>query len=198
MKIKKDNITRILHWFFACFVLVMLGIGVYMTKTEFSLPVYQWHKSLGVIFFLLIGIRLYWSIKHPWPSSFVGNKNEKLARAVTHGLLLFLLIAMPVTGLLSSGFSGWSVHLFDLIIIPVNINSAGEVEPFNASVYETFKLIHRWLAYIFLALIISHIGVVLKHHFIDKDDVLKNMLKGKQENSNISHFSSNREKTPSS
>ena len=165
MKIKKDNITRTLHWFFACFVFVMLGIGIYMTKTEFSLPIYQWHKSLGVIFFLLIGIRLYRSIKHPWQSSFVGNKNEKLARSITHGLLLILLIAMPVTGLLNSGFSGWSVHLFDLIIIPVNINSAGEVEPFNASVYEAFKLIHRWLAYVFLTLIILHIGEVLKTSF---------------------------------
>ena len=197
MKTKKDNITRILHWFFACFVLVMLGIGIYMTKTEFYLPTYQWHKSLGVIFFLLIWIRLYWSIKHPWQSSFVGNKNSRLARAVTHWLLLFMLIAMPVTGLLNSGFSGRSVHLFDLIIIPENFNSAGEAEPFNAYIYETFKLIHRWLAYIFLALIIVHIGVVLKHHFIDKDDVLKNMLKGKEENSNVNHFSSNRVKNPS-
>lgn len=197
MKIKKDNITRILHWFFACFVLVMLGIGIYMTKTEFSLPIYQWHKSLGVIFFLIIGIRLYWSIKHPWQSSFVGTKYTRLARGVTHGLLLFMLIAMPVTGLLNSGFSGYSVHLFDLIIIPENFNSAGEVEPFNAYIYETFKLLHRWLAYIFLALIILHIVVVLKHHFIDKDDVLKNMLKGKQENSKITHFPSNRVKSPS-
>ena len=198
MKIKKGNITRTLHWFFACFVFVMLGIGIYMTKTEFYLPVYQWHKSLGVIFFLLIWIRLYRSIKHPWQSSFVGNKNEKLARGISHGLLLFMLIAMPVTGLLNSGFSGWSVHLFDLIIIPENFNSAGEVEPFNATIYETFKLLHRWLAYIFLAFIILHIVVVLKHHFIDKDDVLKHMLKGKKENSTITHFSSNREKAPSS
>lgn len=197
MKIKKDNITRILHWFFACFVLVMFGIGIYMTKTEFSLPVYNWHKSLGVIFFLLIGIRVYWSIKHPWKSSFVGNKKEKFARGVSHWSLLFMLIAMPVLGLLSSGYSGWSVHIFDLVIIPENFNSAGEVEPFNAYIYETSKLLHRWLAYIFLAIIILHIGVVLKHHLIDKDDVLKNMLKGKEEDAEIIQTTPKRAKTSS-
>lgn len=179
MKIKEDKISRILHWGFACFVIMMLGIGIYMKNTEYSLVLFQWHKSLGVIFSALIGIRIYWSIRHPWKSPFVGNKYETLARSSAHTLLLVSLIAMPVTGLLSSGYSGYSVHLFDLIIIPENINQAGEVEPFNATFYKIAKISHKVLAYSFTALILLHIAAVLKHHFINKDRTLLKMLNGK-------------------
>lgn len=147
-----------------------------MTNTEYTLELYQWHKSLGVIFSMLIGIRVYWSLKYPWQSSTTLNRNEALARNVIHHLLLIFLIAMPITGLLSSAYSGWSVHLFDLVIIPKNISAAGEVEPFNTTIYETAKLLHRIMAYIFTVLIFLHVAAVLKHHFIDKDNTLIRML----------------------
>lgn len=150
-----------------------------MKSIEFSLVLFQWHKSLGVIFSALIGIRIYWSIRHPWKSSFVGNKFEVFARSNTHTLLLVLLIAMPVTGLLSSAYSGFSVHLFDLIIVPENINAVGEVEPFNTAIYKAAKISHKVLAYTFATLIFLHILAVLKHHFIDKDRTLLKMLNGK-------------------
>ena len=179
MNTRNNNITRILHWFFGGFVIVMLCLGVYMTKTEYSLTLYQWHKSLGVIFSLLIGLRLYWRFKHPWTSSPLENKYESLARRGIHSVLILLLFAMPVMGLLSSAYSGFSVHLFDLIIIPQNINASGEVEPFNENIYQFAKLSHRVLAYIFMGLIFMHLAAVFKHHFVNKDRTLINMLREK-------------------
>ena len=176
MRKNKDNITRILHWGFACFVLVILGIGFYMTNTEYSPYLYQMHKSLGVIFSLLIGIRLYWRIRHPWKSSAVENKYERIVRGVAHWLLMLLFFVMPILGLMCSGFSGFGVYLFNMEIIPQNINLEGDVEPFNINFYEMGKLLHKLLAKIFAALIFLHIIAVLKHHFIDKDITLKRML----------------------
>ena len=96
MNAKSGNLTRLLHWFFAVFVLAMLSLGIYMTKTDYSLYLYQWHKSLGVIFSLIIGARIYWRLKHPWPSSSLDSKFETLARSLIHALLVTLLVAMPV------------------------------------------------------------------------------------------------------
>ena len=180
MKIKEDNITRILHWVFACFVLVMLGIGFYMANTEYSFNLYQRHKSLGIIFTAIIGVRIYWRFRHPWKSSPIGSKHEMLARDVAHNVLIVLLFVMPVMGLLSSGFSGHGLHLFDSIeIVPDNIDLEGNVLPFNADIYEIAKLLHKVFGYIFATLITLHIVAVLKHHFINKDGILIKMLKGK-------------------
>jgi len=177
MDIKNSDITRALHWGFAGSVLTMLVIGFTMTNTAFSLSLYQWHKSLGVIFSLLIGIRIYWRTVHPWQLS-NASKNSRLAR-ITHSVLMLLLCLMPITGLLNSGFSGFSVHLFDLVIIPENINAAGENEPYNHDIYETAKLVHKLLAYVFAVFVFLHIGGALKHHFISKDNTLSKMLFGK-------------------
>ncbi len=180
MKFKENNITRFLHWGFAGFVFVILGIGFYMTNTEYSPYLYQMHKSFGVIFSLLIGVRFYWRIQHPWKSSAVESKYEGQIRDITHRLFMYLFFVMPILGLICSGFSGFGVCLFNLEIVPQNINFEGKVEPFNTDVYEMGKFLHKLLAKIFVTLIFLHIAAVLKHHFIDKDNTLISMLINKK------------------
>ena len=104
-----------------------------------------------------------------------GARLRWLVRSV-HALLLVLLMAMPLTGLLSSAFSGYGVHLFGWIIVPQNVDVLGETEAFNTEVYETEKWLHRMLAYLFSALVALHIMAALKHHFVDKDNSLCKML----------------------
>ncbi|WP_420321371.1 cytochrome b [Flagellimonas sp.] len=173
----KDNITRILHWGFACLLLVILGIGFYMTRTEFSPFLYQMHKSLGVIFSLLIGIRLYWQIKHPWKLATLKNKYERTIRNVIHCGLMILFFVMPILGLMCSGFSGFGISLFNLEIVPENFNVDGTVEPINEVLYKTAKFFHKLLAKVFAVLIFMHVAAVLKHHFINKDGTLTKMLR---------------------
>lgn len=177
MNNSKNHITRMLHWSFAFFILLMLTLGFYMTNSEYNTGLYTWHKSLGVLFSLVIALRIYWSIKHPWQSSIKLNKHENFVRTNIHRFLIFLFILMPVTGLLSSAYSGWSVHFFDFTIIPKNINSLGKVAPFNRDIYKTVKFLHRIFAYSFTILISLHVLAVLKHHFINKDQTLLEMLK---------------------
>lgn len=177
MKKPSDIIARTVHWGFALFVLSMLAIGFYMTNSPFDLPTYQLHKSLGVIFLALVSFRIYSRIRHPWRSSATGTRSEGLVRTV-HFVLLMLLVAMPITGAVSSGFSGYSLHLFDWIIVPENHTASGEIVPFNAAVYDMAKRLHRYFAYTLAGLVSLHILAALKHHFIDKDATLKRMLLG--------------------
>lgn len=182
ISIMKDNITRILHWGFACFIIVILGIGFYMTNTEYSPYLYQMHKSLGVFFSLLIGVRIYWRIRHPWKSTTLENKYERKVRSVTYRLFMLLFFFMPILGLMCSAFSGFGVHLFDIEIIPQNLNLEGKVKPFNSNFYEVSKFLHKLLAKIFAALILLHISGILKHHFINKNNTLIRMLNNKKKN----------------
>lgn len=177
MKKQSDRIARATHWVFALFVINMLCIGFYMTNTPYDLSIYQWHKSLGVIFLGLVWIRLYLSIKHPWQSSTAGTGKATVVKTA-HIILLALMVTMPITGILSSGFSGFSVHLFDLIIIPENRDAAGNIVPFNATAYQTAKWLHRIIAYALAALVCLHILAALKHHFVNRDNTLRRMLFG--------------------
>lgn len=173
-----EVLTIMIHWMFATFIMGMLSIGFYMKSTEYDLSRFQLHKSLGVIFFGLIFIRIYTTIKYPWRSSAIGSGKEKVVNAV-HLALLALMIAMPVTGLLSSGFSGYSIHLFDLVIVPKNVDEMGNNIPFNAMVYEFSKMLHWVFAYALATLVCLHVLAALKHHFIDKDATLVRMLSGR-------------------
>jgi len=36
--------------------------------------------------------------------------------------------------------------------------------------------VHEWLNVLFIAVLVGHVAAALKHHFIDRDDVLRRML----------------------
>jgi cytochrome b561 len=39
-----------------------------------------------------------------------------------------------------------------------------------------FKVLHFWLNLSLATLVLAHVGAALKHHFIDRDGILKRML----------------------
>lgn len=151
--------ARLLHGIFAGFVLLMLVLGFVMTQSEYNPQYYYWHKSLGVIFSVFVGLRLY---SHKWHKNEHCENWEKRIATCVHRALLALLLIMPVTGLMSSGFSGYGLHLFDWILVPVNINEAGEYQAYNTHVYQWAKTAHHYLAYGFSGLIGLHILAAVK------------------------------------
>ena len=46
----------------------------------------------------------------------------------------------------------------------------------DAELGKTLAMLHAWLNWGFVAVLASHIGAALKHHFIDRDDILTRML----------------------
>ena len=174
------NVTRIIHWSFACFLVTMLSIGFYMKNTAYSPDLYQIHKSLGVLFCLLVLGRLYWRIKHPWQSSSQGANKARLVKGV-HLALIALMLLMPITGFMLSALSGFGIHLFGTFIVPEYFDAAGKITPINDTIYQASKTLHNIFAYTFSILITGHILAALKHHFVNKDNTLKLMLKKNRE-----------------
>lgn len=175
MDTKLDSVTRLFHWSCALLIVGMLGTGFVMTYNDYIPNLYYLHKSFGIIVAVLILARLLWKLKSPWRSSAENTANEKLVSGV-HKLLIVLMVAMPITGLMLSGFGGYSLHLFDWVLVPKNFNAAGEIVPYSQSLYAVGSTLHEIIGYTLSFFVTLHILASLKHHFVEKDDTLKRML----------------------
>lgn len=171
---KSQFTTRVIHWIMAALIVLLLISGFYMVNAQ-AYPLYPWHKSLGVVAAIAIIIRLYWRSRQQWVSSAKGTRLERPVKFV-HYLILALLVLMPLSGFMLSGFGGYGVALFGFEIIPSNFNASGEAVAYNEKLAALGYFFHPPLAIVLTALLSLHIVAALKHHFFDKDDTLRRML----------------------
>ncbi|WP_206483884.1 cytochrome b/b6 domain-containing protein [Thalassotalea sp. G2M2-11] len=166
--------TRVFHWVSALLLINLLAAGFYMADGN-DYSIYHWHKSLGVIALVFVMMRLYHRYQHTWPSIADGSTHQWLVNCA-HNLLLACSILMPISGLIYSGFGGYGVSLFNIVIIPDNYTISGDVIPFSATLSNLGKQTHTYTGFTFVALLSAHIIAALKHHFVDKDLTLKRMM----------------------
>lgn len=177
MAYQTQQVTRVLHWLSAFFIIGLLGSGIYMADGN-DYALYDWHKAFGVIALLLVIIRLYHRKDNPWPSSAKGTSHEKYVQYM-HQFLLIACVLMPVSGLIYSGLGGFGVDVFSIEVIPSRYNEKAEVLAYNQAGSDLGKAVHYYLGYLMTALVIVHVFAALKHHFIDKDNTLSAMIKAK-------------------
>lgn len=162
-----------LHWLIAVLILAALPLGLAMTEMPLSpqkLKFYAWHKWLGVTVFLLVLPRLAWRLTHrppPLPSSVPAWQQQ--AAQVTHGLLYALMLAIPLTGWLMSSAKGFQTVYLGLIPIP-------DLLAKDEALGEVLATVHAVLAYALMVLLTVHVAAALKHHWVDRDEVLARML----------------------
>lgn len=171
-----------LHWAIALLIVAALLIGLVMGEDdllprEARVTAFQLHKSLGFSVLGLLIIRIFWRLTHKVPELPAGMKPvEVKISKLTHGLLYLLMLAVPLVGwaVVSSSPYGIPSIWFGLFEIPhLPILSALENK---AEISESFGEVHETLAWGLLALVGLHAAAALKHHFIEKDDVLTRML----------------------
>ena len=128
------------------------------------------HKSFGMTVLMLAVLRLLWRLFNRPPELPAGmSKVEAFLAKSTHILFYILLFAMPLTGWLMSSAKNYSVSWFGRFTWPDLIGK-------NERAFELLKTTHQTLSWLLFALAILHILAALKHHFWNKDDVLKRML----------------------
>jgi len=164
--------SKVLHWIMALIVMVMIGVGLYMTglpKGESRTAIYATHKAVGIVVFLLLLHRFTWHFISPTPGfpSYFTEKEKKITKLVKYLLYLCLFI-MPVSGYLMSSFGGHQISFFSLIQIPMIFTK-------NEMIGSIFKEVHYYISFAFIIFIALHVAGSLKHHFIVKDDALKRM-----------------------
>lgn len=165
--------AQMIHWLMAILLAGLLALGFYMHDLPLSpekLKLYSWHKWAGVSAFLLVWLRLLWRVAHHPPALPASMPRwQQIAAHAGHHLLYVLMIAIPLSGWLMSSAKGFQTVWFGVLPIPDLIGK-------NKELGEQLVLLHKALNLSLLAILAAHIGAALKHHFIDKDDILNRML----------------------
>jgi cytochrome b561 len=162
-----------LHWLIAAAILCTFLLGQYMTGLQLSpakLKLYSYHKWIGVTIFLLVLMRLAWRVSHrppPPPASIPAWQHG--AANIAHFLLYALTLAIPVSGWLMSSASGFQVVYLGLLPIP-------DLLAKNKDVADQLKQLHEALNWLMLLVVALHVAAALKHHLVDRDDILRRML----------------------
>jgi cytochrome b561 len=163
-----------LHWLIALLVIAAFTLGVTMVDipgvTPTKLRYFNYHKWIGVTVLAFAVVRLLWRLSHPVPTlpASIPGWQRKIAD-FTHYALYFLIFAVPLSGFFYSLASGFPVVYLGVLPLPVVIDPNPELKPL-------FKTAHYFFNIALGTLVSLHIVAALKHHLIDRDDVLKRML----------------------
>lgn len=159
------RVSRQLHWSIAILFIALIPMGIFASiipeGTPYRNAYYVAHKTIGVLVFVLILVRLVWNkiSKRPELDSTLKPWERKLAHSV-HMMLYLLMIAVPVTGYVMTSYHGYPTYFFGL-----------EIQPFwdKGDAYIVWGLFHKYLLpYLLYIVLGAHILGALKHHFIDK------------------------------
>ena len=165
--------AKLIHWLMATLLFGLLALGFYMTDLPFSpqkLQLYSWHKWAGVTVFLLLIFRLLWRLKNPPPP--LPESMPKATQWVAHAghfALYALMAAIPLSGWLMSSAKGFQTVWFGVLPLPDLLGK-------DKALGDLLQTVHMGLNFTLVAVLLAHVGAALKHHFIDKDDVLTRML----------------------
>ncbi|MDA8260127.1 MAG: cytochrome b [Betaproteobacteria bacterium] len=162
-----------LHWLIAFAIIGSFSVGLYMVDLPLSpqkLKIYSWHKWAGVTIFLCVVLRLGWRLLHRPPELPAGVPVwQRSLAAATHVLMYLLMIVVPLSGWLMSSAKGFQTVWFGVLPLPDLLTK-------NAELGDLLQQMHKLLNYSMAALVFAHLGAALKHHFIDRDDILARML----------------------
>lgn len=164
-------VSQLNHWTTVVLViaLIITGKAGDIEAEQSGNALYYWHSSLGVLVFLLVLARIVWFVVTPPPRlpQTASSFTRRFARSV-HVLFYVLLLALPLSGWLVASAEGGSVSFFGFGTLPVG--------PVNQSAEEFYEELHEVLGNVLLILAILHALAALKHHLVNKDDVLMRML----------------------
>lgn len=167
-----SSTAKTLHWLIALLIAAGFGLGTFMVDLPFSptkLKYFSWHKWIGVTVFLLAVIRVGWRITHPPPPDLPAPAWQLRAAHLTHWALYALIVLIPISGWIYSSSTGFQTVYLGLVPLPDLIGK-------DPTLKGPLKLVHLCLNYTMAALVAMHVLAALKHHFVDRDGVLRRML----------------------
>eukprot|EP00439_Symbiodinium_sp_Y106_P089737 s1_g2273.t1 len=159
------RVSRLLHWTIAILFISLIPMGIFTSMipedAAFRNDYYIVHKTIGVLVFVLILVRLAWNwhSKRPDLDPSLKPWERKLAHGV-HIALYGLMIAFPITGYVMTSMHGFGTYIF-----------VWEIPPFldKSDAYIIWGTFHKYLLpYLLYIILGAHVLGALKHHFIDK------------------------------
>lgn len=163
----------VLHWLAAILIVAGFGLGLTMVDMRLSptkLRYFSWHKWIGITVLALACLRLVWRLLHrppelpaavpPW---------QRGASHLVHCALYLLMFAVPLSGWAYTSAAGVPVVYLGWVQLP-------DIAPVDEALAEQLKTLHHTLDWTLLGAVLLHVAAALKHHFLDRDEVLVRML----------------------
>jgi cytochrome b561 len=184
--------ARRFHWLVVALLLLQFPIGWYMIYRSEEMPgvndkgeavkgvwdgitntLFSSHKTIGLIIFLVVLLRLGYRLTHGAPRSdpSVPAPLTGLSHAVHWGLYL-LLIAIPIGGYIGISYGNY------LDVFGVHLPA---ITPEDKKMSEQFFGYHIIAAQVLFVLALLHIFAALYHKFVRKDRVVERMLPKKNQ-----------------
>lgn len=169
-------VAQALHWAIVLGIIAQYFLaeaGESENATAGAMTPMNWHVSLGITLLALATVRLLWRLfdRSPaWPGEMRGY--ERFLAASVHVAFYVLLFAIPISGWLLSSVEGEGLTLFGRFDLPPLVAQGTEQRE------HLIEEVHEVLFNVLFGLAIVHVIAALKHHFIDRDSVLRRMLPG--------------------
>ena len=144
----------IIHWLVAVIVLALFFVGTWMVDLGYYDTWYHkapaLHKSVGVVLFALMLVRVVWRFSTPQPKPVSSHSSFiRFVAKAGHALIYLMLFSIMIAGYLISTADGVAIPVFGLFEIPATLydipnqaDLAGEV--------------HKYLAWGLMALVLGH------------------------------------------
>lgn len=163
-----------LHWVIAGLIIFLFGLGWYMTdlpKGPVRTPYFSLHKSVGLTVAGLALLRLLWRLTHRPPALPDMPDWQRRAAGFTHTMLYVFMFLQPVSGYISSSFSGYTTKYFGIPLPDWGWK--------DHILNQLFTDVHVVSSVILLCLIVVHVSGALQHAF-KHDGVVGRMLPGRR------------------
>lgn len=166
-------LAKFFHWLMAAVIIVGWFVGFYavqLLKPGLGQDeIITLHKDIATPALLLIVLRSLWRVTHRPPHVAYKSAFQRFAVQSGHFLLYALMFVMPFSGWLDSSAAGYPIEFAGIIPLPPLV-------PKNLAMDGYYNTIHCWVGYFTGVVILGHVVMALKHHFIDRDHTLRGML----------------------
>jgi cytochrome b561 len=171
----------VFHWTMAALAIFQLGWGWRMGRLPVGggkLAAYELHYAVGVLMLVLILGRTSWRLLAPGPINDADKPGwESTAAHVTHYVFYACLFGLPLTGWMMISATGRETQLALLGVTPWPLLPLQDLASSQLwAVEAAAEWMHWGLVITLLLLIPIHVGAALKHHLVDRDDVMHGML----------------------
>ena len=168
-------VAKSFHWLLFLMLTFSIVAGNFLAslpKGAEKMEAAGMHKSFGAVILMLIMLRLVWKLINVSPKlpDETTAAEAFIAKAMHWGLYA-LMFAQPLAGIMMSQSAGIPVSFFGLFEFPVFLDK-------NPELAKTFLSIHGTVWILLVIAVVGHAGAALHHHFIKKDNVLKQMTTG--------------------
>jgi cytochrome b561 len=162
------------HWLGGLLFLGIVAMGFYMTllpRSPLKEQLLMLHQSLSVVLIAFVIIRILWKFMTPMPNIIRSYPLwEMILAKIVHSLLFLTLISVPLSGWLLNNARGEDLMFFSYLVLPRITGESIQSAEFALN-------LHLYLTQGFLVLLFLHLMGSIKHHWIDKDNTLRRILR---------------------